>query len=168
MPVGLKLSRTFPASGAADVDPATAEIRVTFDHAMAKGSWSWVQTSKETFPESAGDVHYWDDGKTCVMPVKLEPGTKYVIWLNTNKYQNFKDTEGRAAEPHMLYIHNSPVSGGVLYFRHHVEESDDAKHRYLGSCDSPVSVDCSAGFGRASKSRESRARQRRCRSRSEA
>lgn len=93
---------TFPASGATDVDPATAEIRVTFNKAMADGNWSWVRFSDKTFPTSAGEIHYAEGAKTCVMPVKLEPGKKYILWLNTAKFQNFKDTEGRPAEPYLL------------------------------------------------------------------
>ena len=61
-----------------------------------------MRSSSEAFPESAGDVHYLEDLKTCVMPVKLEPGTKYVVWFNTGNYQNFKDREGRPAVPHLL------------------------------------------------------------------
>jgi Bacterial Ig-like domain len=97
-----RVIETIPANGATDVDPATSEIRVTFDKAMADGSWSWVRSSPESFPESAGDVHYLPGMKTCVMPVKLEPGTKYVVWFNTANYQNFKDREGRPAVPHLL------------------------------------------------------------------
>jgi Bacterial Ig-like domain len=97
-----RVVETFPAEGATDVDPNTSEIRVTFDKTMADKSWSWVRSSPEAFPESAGDVHYLEDGKTCVMPVKLQPGTKYVVWFNSAKYQNFKDREGRPATPYLL------------------------------------------------------------------
>jgi hypothetical protein len=93
---------TSPETGATDVDPEIAEIRVTFSKAMADRSWSWVRASEHTFPDSMGDVHYLDDGKTCVMPVKLKANTKYVVWLNSANYQNFKDREGRPAEPYLL------------------------------------------------------------------
>jgi len=93
---------TFPETGAADIDPATPEIRVTFSKSMTDKSWSLVRSSEHDFPESTGDVYYLDDRKTCVMPVKLEPNTKYVVWVNTANYQNFKDREGRPAEPYML------------------------------------------------------------------
>ncbi len=93
---------TFPADGATDVDPATKEIRVTFDKEMADGCWSWVRSSPDEFPESTGDVHYLAGMKTCVMPVKLKPGSKYVIWFNSTNYQNFKDREGRPAVPQLL------------------------------------------------------------------
>jgi hypothetical protein len=93
---------TSPETGATDVDPAVSEIRVTFSKPMADQSWSWVQVSKESFPESTGEVHYLDDGMTCVMPVKLQPGKKYVVWFNSANYQNFKDSGGRPAEPYLL------------------------------------------------------------------
>ncbi len=79
-----------------------AEIRVTFNKPMADQSWSWVQLSNDSFPESTGEIHYMEDEKTCVMPVKLEPGKKYIIWLNSANYHNFKDSDGRPAEPYLL------------------------------------------------------------------
>jgi Big-like domain-containing protein len=97
-----RVAETSPAHDAKDIDPSTAEIRVTFDKAMADGCWSWVRSSPEAFPESTGEIHYLDDQKTCVMPVKLEPGKKYVVWFNTKNFQNFKDTDGRPAEPYQL------------------------------------------------------------------
>ena len=97
-----RVVETFPASGATDVDPATNEIRVTFDKEMADGSWSWVRSSPDEFPESTGDVHYLEGMRTCVMPVKLKPGSKYVIWFNSANYQNFKDRDGRPAVPQLL------------------------------------------------------------------
>ena len=100
---------TFPANGATDVDPATSEIRVTFNKAMADGSWTWMHASPDTFPEAAGAIHYLPGSETCVMPVKLEPGKKYVVWFNTAKYQNFTDAEGRPAEPYLLVFETRSV-----------------------------------------------------------
>lgn len=96
------VAEAFPKTGAKEVDPASTEIRVTYNKPMADGSWSWVKNSSETFPQATGDVHYLKDMKTCVMPVKLEPGKKYVIWFNSQNHQNFKDTEGRPAVPYLL------------------------------------------------------------------
>jgi hypothetical protein len=103
-----RVVETFPADGATDVDPSTSEIRVTFDKEMADGSWSWVRSSPESFPDANGDVHYLDDLKTCVMPVKLTPATKYVVWFNTTNYQNFKDRDGRPAVPQLLTFTTRP------------------------------------------------------------
>ena len=49
-----------------------------------------------------GQPRYLGDKRTCVLPVKLEPGKTYAIWLNTANYQNFKDTMGRPAVPYLL------------------------------------------------------------------
>jgi hypothetical protein len=87
--------KTVAGNGDVTVDPSVGEIRVTFNKSMADRSWSWVQTAKDTFPESIGDVRYLKDGKTCVMPV--EAGKKYVVWFNSANFQNFKDVDGRAA-----------------------------------------------------------------------
>jgi hypothetical protein len=93
---------TSPKTGAIDVDPTLPEIRVIFSKAMLDQSWSWSQTSDETFPETTGEPHYLADGKTCVLPVKLQPGKTYEIWLNSEKFRNFKDRHGNPSAPHFL------------------------------------------------------------------
>ena len=42
--------------------------------------WAVVQTSKKTCPTRDGKIHYPDDKRTCVIPVKLDPGKTYVLW----------------------------------------------------------------------------------------
>lgn len=94
---------TVPQAGATDVDAAaTTEIKVTFSKAMEPGNFSWVQFGKDTFPETAGKPHFLDDHRTCVLPVKLQPGHPYVIWLNRPPYQSFMDGEGHRAVPYLL------------------------------------------------------------------
>lgn len=45
----------------------------------------------------------YDTGhKTCVMKVKLEPNKTYAYWLNSAKFQNFKDKQGHPAVPYLL------------------------------------------------------------------
>lgn len=94
--------RTVPETGAEGVDPATAEIRVTFSKTMRDGSWSWVNATPETQIKLTGDPSYREDRKTCVVPVKLGPGKTYAIWLNTQKFRNFKDEQGQPALPYLL------------------------------------------------------------------
>jgi RNA polymerase sigma-70 factor (ECF subfamily) len=94
--------KTTPAAGTSDVDPATTEIQVTFSKEMQDGSWSWCIAGDDSFPETTGKPKYRDDRRTCVLPVKLRPGKTYAIWLNTEKFQNFKDAQGRAAVPYLL------------------------------------------------------------------
>jgi len=94
--------KTIPESGAKNVDPALSEIRVTFNREMMDRSWSWVQIAPENFPELVGDPRYGEDKKTCMVNVRLEPGKTYIIWLNTQKFSNFRDADGRAAQPYLL------------------------------------------------------------------
>ncbi len=94
---------TVPQAGDTKVDARKLkEIRVTFSKDMMDKSWSWSQISDETFPKSNGKVHYEKDRRTCVLPVKLEAGKTYVIWLNSEKFGNFKDADGRSAIPYLL------------------------------------------------------------------
>ena len=95
--------RTVPESGDTKVDASTTtQIKVTFSKEMRDGSWSWSQISDETFPQMAGTPRYLDDKRTCVVDVKLQPNKTYVIWLNSEKYRNFKDATGKPAVPYLL------------------------------------------------------------------
>lgn len=101
--------KTVPQAGDVQVDAAkTKEIRVTFSKEMKDGSWSWTQISKETFPTMLGKPHYDKDKRTCVLPVKLEPGKTYVLWLNPERFQGFRDTEGRPAVFYPLVFETKP------------------------------------------------------------
>lgn len=94
--------KTVPQSGAVDVDPGLDRISVTFSKDMMDGNWSWTQISDDTFPKMIGKPKYLDDKRTCVLSVELEPGKTYVTWLNSARYGNFKDTDGRSAAPYLL------------------------------------------------------------------
>ena len=95
--------RTVPECGDGAVDAtATTRIQVTFSKDMMDGNWSWSQISDETFPEIIGKPRYLDDKRTCVVDVKLQPKKTYVIWLNSQKFGNFKDTNGKSAVPYLL------------------------------------------------------------------
>ncbi len=94
--------RTVPEAGAKGVDPKLSEIKVTFSKGMMDQAWSWVPMSKETFPQMTGKPRYLNDNRTCILPVKLYPGTTYAIWINSDKFGNFRDSEGRSAIPYLL------------------------------------------------------------------
>ena len=95
--------RTFPTSGDRGVDPSVTEVRVTFSKEMiTREQWSFVQIAPGTFPEIAGEIRYLKDRRTCVLPVRLEPGRKYAIWVNSPRYDNFKDTSYQSAVPYLL------------------------------------------------------------------
>jgi HEAT repeat protein len=94
--------KTEPVAGSIDVSSDLTEIRVTFSKAMQDGSWSWSTWGEENFPETTGGARYLADGRTCVLPVKLEPGRFYAIWLNSNNFRGFQDTGNRSAVPYLL------------------------------------------------------------------
>jgi len=93
---------TFPVSGSTDVDPSTLEIRVTFDEPMKDGNWSWAYSDKNKFPEMTGQPYYKPGHMINILPVKLEPNKDYEIWINSEKFKNFKDQAGNPATPYRL------------------------------------------------------------------
>src|ERR1035437_10180479 len=95
--------KTVPQSGDTTVDATvTKQITVTFSKEMMDGSWSWSQISSDSFPQIIGKPKYLGDKKTCVIDVKLEPKKTYVLWLNSQKFGNFKDTDRNSAVPYLL------------------------------------------------------------------
>ena len=96
--------KTVPTAGADDVDPATAELKVTFSKPMTDQSWTWSTTQEEygAFPKVDAKPGFDKGLKTCSLPVKLEPGTTYAIWVNSDRFQNFKDADGNPAVPYLL------------------------------------------------------------------
>jgi hypothetical protein len=100
--------KTVPEAGDAAVDASTSEIKVTFSKEMVDGNWSWVIVSKESFPETTGSPKYDANKRTCTLPVKLQPGKTYAIWLNSQKFQNFKDASGLSAVPYLLVFKTKP------------------------------------------------------------
>ena len=95
--------KTVPVAGDIAVDAAaTTQIKVTFSKEMQDGSWSWSQLSNDTFPQMVGKPMYLADKRTCVVDVKLEPKKTYALWLNSQKFGNFKDARGTPAVPYLL------------------------------------------------------------------
>ena len=94
---------TVPTSGDMAVDPAIKEIRVTFSEEMPSDRFlSWDAESDETYPRIAGNPRFLAGKKTCVLPVELEPGKVYAIWINTSKHKGFRNTNNRHAIPYLL------------------------------------------------------------------
>lgn len=88
-----------PPNGAKDVDPGLREIRVTFNVPMGKG-FSWTGGG-EDFPEIPEGLRpsWTEDGKTCVLPVKLKPGWDYCLGLNSSSHKNFQSEGGVPLDP---------------------------------------------------------------------
>jgi RNA polymerase sigma-70 factor (ECF subfamily) len=100
--------KTVPQAGSEGVNSSLNEIRVTYSKDMKDGTWSWSTWGVNTFPQTAGKPHYLPDKRTCVLPVHLEAGKTYAIWLNSENFQNFKDSGGRRAVPYLLIFKTNP------------------------------------------------------------
>jgi Bacterial Ig-like domain len=99
-----------PAVGATDVDPGLRELRVTFSKKMRDKNWSWTEGNVYSVPKLDGTVHYEYDQRTCVMPVKLEPGKTYVLGINSERFRNFKDVGGQPALPYLMVFHTKAAN----------------------------------------------------------
>lgn len=95
--------QTFPAAGDQNVDPSITEVRVTFSKEMlTREMWSWVRANPAPFPKIAGEVHFLKDKRTCVLPVSLEPGKTYGMWINSQEHTSFRDVYQKPAIPYLL------------------------------------------------------------------
>jgi hypothetical protein len=88
-----------PKNGANDVDPKTKALRVTFNTKMGEGmSWTGGGTAFPKIPD--GQKAQWSaDGKTCTLPVTLEPNKDYQLGLNSPSHNNFQSEWGVSLEP---------------------------------------------------------------------
>ena len=96
-----KVVATFPPNEAV-VPAGIPMISVTYDRTMMDKSWSFASGGESKMPEVNGGPSLDEDGRTFNLPVRLQANTTYVIWLNTERFQNFKDEKGQAAEPYRL------------------------------------------------------------------
>jgi predicted Ser/Thr protein kinase len=93
---------TVPESGAMEVDPALTELRVTFSKPMQDASWSWAIWNEENFPRMTAPPRYLPDERTCILPVQLDRGKTYAIWINSENHFGFRDAIGNPAVPYLL------------------------------------------------------------------
>ena len=96
--------KTVPQGGDTEVDPSLKEIRATFSKEMStENQWSWLHHTLDTYPRiDKTGIRFLKDKRTCVLPVELEPGKTYVIWINSQRYNYFKDKNNRPAVPYLL------------------------------------------------------------------
>lgn len=92
-----RIVETEPKNGARGVNPELTEISVVFNKEMMDKNWSWCYEDKDSFPRITGEPYYTDNSTRCVLPVKLKPHRKYVIWINPENFKNFKDKDGNPA-----------------------------------------------------------------------
>ncbi len=102
MAVKPRIVAIIPKNGSQNVNPDLTEIRVTFNVPMAAGfSWTGGGLDFPTIPN--GSKPYWTENhRTCVLPVKLEPGHTYYLGLNSLSYKNFQSSGGVPLPPVVL------------------------------------------------------------------
>lgn len=96
-----KVIDTVPENFDNAVDPLLAEIKVTFNQEMFPYGWSWVR-SMYPFPQSTGSPYYDEQQKTCTMPVKMEPGKAYMVRINAEQYEAFRNPMKMPAQYYAL------------------------------------------------------------------
>ena len=102
-----RVVRTSPENGATSVDPATNELRVTFDQPMVTSGYSFVGGGP-TFPEVVGRP-LWISNTTIVLPVRLKPDHAYWLSINSDRYQNFQGINGLPAVPYPISFRTAPL-----------------------------------------------------------
>ena len=97
--------KTEPANGVVDVDPQRKEIKVTFDRKMDTGrAWSWIiHRQLGAYPGVRGgpEPQWEEDGRTCVLSVRLRPDTVYAVGANSFRHTGFKSADGKVAMPYV-------------------------------------------------------------------
>ena len=95
---------TAPGDGEQNVDASLTQITATFSEAMDLAGWSWVTEVGRSAPSITG-LPFYADELTTVLPVRLDPATTYVIWVNSpddRELRNFTNPEGVSARAHRI------------------------------------------------------------------
>lgn len=98
---------TNPGSGA-KVPAGPAMLAVTFDQAMAPGSFSFVQTDPARFPRCSKVPQLSEDRRTFSLECQFQPGREYEVWFNRGRWMNFRSQRGIPAEPFRLVFRTAP------------------------------------------------------------
>lgn len=95
--------KSVPTAGDENVDPGLKELKVTFSKEMTDNSWSWAtDTTRGAALNIVKAASYDKEKKTNTLPVKLEPETTYAVWINVDRFMNFKDADGTPSLPYLL------------------------------------------------------------------
>lgn len=106
-----KVKKATPDNGETGVDPSLREITIVFDQAMSKDGMS-VVGGGETYPELRGKPR-WKGSRTFVIPVSLQPNHSYWLSINSEKFQNFRNTSGEPAVPYPISFQTGPGKSGA-------------------------------------------------------
>lgn len=87
-----------PLPDATDVDPSSTALVLTFDQPMQDRSWSLVGAPSE-LPDFTGKPRFDRERKVLTIPMRLEPGARYRIGLNTGGKSGFRSARGETLAP---------------------------------------------------------------------
>ena len=93
--------KSSPADNDQHVDPATHELRITFDQTMDTEGMSLVGGGSE-FPEITGKPRWTDGNHTIVFAMKLEPEHNYRMSVNNAQRTGFANQRGIPAVPYPI------------------------------------------------------------------
>lgn len=88
-----------PPAGATGVEPGRRLLSVTFDREMDRSGWAWLHESPGSAPALTGEARFDASGRVNTVEARLEPGRTYVLWINSDEIQHFRDTRGVPAVP---------------------------------------------------------------------
>ena len=102
-----------PENGVNDADPTLKTLRVTFNMPMDTSSFSWI--GGQNFPAMPqGAKASWSrDGRTALLPVKLEPRKWYELGLNGFSDKNFTSKWGVPLAPVRYEFATTDSAGDV-------------------------------------------------------
>ncbi len=94
-----KVIKATPDNGAADVDPALKQIVIQFDQPMNQGGRSIVGGGPRFLKI---EKITWQDDRTIVIDVTLEPEHDYWLSINSNRFTNFRSAKGEPCVPYPI------------------------------------------------------------------
>ncbi len=56
-----------------------------------------------------GEPFYTENNAKNILPVRLEPDTEYLIWVNLDKFNNFKDKSGNPVKPYKFVFKTADI-----------------------------------------------------------
>ncbi len=107
-----KVVKATPDNNQLEVDPSLAELRVVFDQPMSPGGRSIVNSSRGLLPELI-DKPRWEDDRTFVWKMKLQPNTNYWLSINSSRFANFRSASGESAEPYPIAFRTRGPDGAT-------------------------------------------------------